>query len=208
MASLDSGDPFLLEGSRGEGVVVQMATACDADWSDLPLRPFFVPLMQQLVTTLGKPLAPPRNIRTGEPVVVLFDAAKDAAAADHPLSIVTPSGGRRTLRAVPEGNRLVARFEHTNQPGQYALSASDGGTIHFVASTSREESDLSVMDESRLSSLAESLHAELASSAREFLERDRLRRHGREIWKLVLIALLVFMFLELVLQQRFSRVRT
>jgi len=47
----------------------------------------------------------------------------------------------------------------------------------------------------------------LIKSPADYLEQDRLRRHGQEIWKYVLAAFLAFLFLELILQQRFARVR-
>ena len=71
-AILDSGDPLLLERRCGDGVVLQLATSVDTDWSDLPLRPFYVPLMQQLVTTLAVRIHPPRNLAAGAAAVALF----------------------------------------------------------------------------------------------------------------------------------------
>lgn len=210
MARLDTGDPLLVEKSLGDGVVVQMATACDADWSDLPMRPFFVPMMQQLVTTMATRLTPPRNIRTGESAVALFpkNASSEENETSLNLAMTSPDGSRRTVRTSPQGSMLMAGFDATQRPGVYSLSTPDAETIHFVASTSREESDLTMLDESQLKSLADRVGAAVVSSPSEYLEQDRLRREGREIWRYVLAALLIFMFLELVLQQRFSRVRT
>jgi hypothetical protein len=218
VAQLDNGDPLLVEQAFGDGVVMQMATACDADWSDLPMRPFFVPMMQQLVTTLATQLTPPRNIRTGEPAVALFadtsaetqkqEPESEASDANVSLSIVTPEGSRQTIRVVPQGNLLMARFDGTRRPGVYTMTMPDAGAIHFVASTSREESDLVMMNEAKLKSLADGLSAKVVASPDAYREQERLRRHGREIWRYVLLGLLAFMFLELVLQQRFSRVRT
>jgi hypothetical protein len=218
VARLDNGEPLLVEQAFGDGVVMQMATACDADWSDLPMRPFFVPMMQQLVTTLATQLTPPRNIRTGEPAVALFsdtpaetqkqEPGSDASEANVSLSIVTPEGSRQTIRAVPQGNLLMARFDGTRRPGVYTMTMPDAESIHFVASTSRDESDLVMMNDTKLKSLADGLSAKVVASPIEYLEHERLRRHGREIWRYVLLGLLAFMFLELILQQRFSRVRT
>ena len=222
MARLDTGDPLLVERRFGDGVVVQMATACDAAWSDLPMRPFFVPLVQQLVTTMASQISPPRNIATGEPAVALFaqttiPAVPDkqidssATAADTgaaTLSVVTPDGSRRTLSSVPQGRMHLARFDGTQRPGVYTMNIPSSDTIHFVAETSRSESDLDVLKKPQLAALGEDLGAEVVRSPAQYLERDRLRRHGQEIWRYVLAALLAFMFLELVLQQRFARVRT
>ena len=216
MVRLDNGDPLLVEKSYGDGVVVLFATAADADWSDLPMRPLFVPLMQQIVTTMATQLTPPRNIRTGESAVAMFpinstgavdDETSSSPAGVMTLSIVTPEGSRRGLRALPHGRMLVAKFDATRRPGVYTMTTSDAESVDFVASTSRAESDLSVIEESAFDDLAEKLTARTVVSPGEYLEQDRLRRHGREVWKYVLVTLLAFMFLELVLQQRFSRVR-
>jgi len=225
MARLDTGDPLLVEQRFGDGVVVQMATAGDADWSDLPMRPCFVPLVQQLVTTMASQILPPRNIATGEPAVALFAPDEftgasegDSATADRaeetadgglgvPLSVVTPGGSRRTLSSVSRGKMRLARFDGTQRPGVYTMTMPSSDSIHFVAETSRSESRLDVLDDPRLAALGTNMGAELVTSPQEYLERDRLRRHGQEIWRYVLAALLAFMFLELVLQQRFARVR-
>jgi hypothetical protein len=87
------------------------------------------------------------------------------------------------------------------------MSTPAAETIHFVAETSRSESDLSTLTEPALVELSKSLASTLIKTPAEYLEQDRLRRHGQEIWKFVLAAFLAFMFLELILQQRFARVR-
>ncbi|MEZ6132819.1 MAG: VWA domain-containing protein [Planctomycetaceae bacterium] len=225
LARLDNGDPLLVEQTFGEGVVIQMATSCDADWSDLPMRPFFVPLMQQLVTTMATQFTPPGNIRTGEPAVAVFSTSSveregdqspddgslppaDFDESGRSLSITTPDGARRSLMPTRQGRRMVARFEGTQQPGVYSMTALDGRSIHFVAGTSREESRPGMLDEEHMTTLAADTQASVVATADEYLEQDRLRRHGQDVWKYVLLAVLAFMFLELVMQQRFSRVRT
>lgn len=100
-AVLDSGDPLLLERRFGDGVVLQLATAVDADWSDLPLRPFYVPLMQQLVATLAVQIQPPRNLSAGTAAVALFTppAADAAAAAGAAPSTATAPTATQTQTA-------------------------------------------------------------------------------------------------------------
>jgi hypothetical protein len=211
MARLDNGDPLLVEKTIGDGVVVQMATAGDADWSDLPMRPYYVPLMQQLVTTMATQLTPPKNIRTGEPAVAMFPADPESAAdgaGDYSVSIVVPDGSRLNLRSTKQGNLQMVRFDGTRRPGVYTMTSPDASSVHFVASTSRDESNLEVLDRTALNTLAEQMSAQTIASPAAYLEQDRLRRNGREIWEYVLVALLAFLFLELVLQQTFSRVRT
>lgn len=202
MARLETGDPLLVERNRGAGVVIQCATACDTDWSDLPLRPFFVPLMQQIVTTAASQLSPPRNIKTGEPASAIVKTKSN----EIQVSIKTPSGTKKSIQTSERGSGRLARFDGTQRPGVYTMTLPESETIHFVASTSRDESDLKTYDQEQLAAAANRLNATLVTNSDEYLKQDRLRRYGREIWKYLLAVLLVLMFCELVLQQRFARV--
>lgn len=203
LARLDTGDPLLVERRYGEGVVLQCATACDADWSDLPMRPVYVPLMQQLVTSMASGLVPPRNIETGEPAVMLLSDVEPGTT----IPVRTPDGSRQTVHTSTLGNRELARFEGTQRPGIYTMSLPSAEPVHFAAEAARSESELSTLDEPQIADLSEALGATVVGSAAEYIEQDRLRRNGREVWKYVLMTLLGLMFLELVLQQRFARVR-
>jgi hypothetical protein len=210
MARLETGDELLVERAFGEGIVVQMATACDADWSDLPLKPAFVPLMQQLIATMASHISPPRNISTGDPAVAIVGrVAEDQEVPEgETVSVVLPDQSRRTVQTTARGNLRLARYEQTQRPGVYLMSTPAAETIHFVAETSRSESDLALVDKASIEVLSTSISANVVDSSQEYLSQDRLRRHGREIWKYLLAALLAFMFLELILQQRFARFRT
>jgi hypothetical protein len=245
MAQLDNGSPLLLQKRVGDGVVVQLTTACDADWSDLPLRPFYVPLMQQLLTSMAEQVMPPRNIRTGEPAVALFAAPETSAvsspaapanaapptppgtasspatapppAAASPLSapvesltttVMTPDGGRRSVPVTSRDLLYESRFQSTQRPGLYTMTLPAGDVEHFVAGTSRQESDLQLLSQTQCRELAAGLSATLVPTARQYLDQDAVRRYGQEIWKYFLAGLLVLLLLEMVLQQRFAGVRS
>jgi hypothetical protein len=73
--------------------------------------------------------------------------------------------------------------------------------------TSRTESDLKLLDEKEFADLAKIMQAKAVSSAEQYLQLDKQRRFGREIWKPLLAAVLVLLFLEVLLQQRFAMVK-
>ncbi|HGG56563.1 MAG TPA: VWA domain-containing protein, partial [Nannocystis exedens] len=52
--SIDDGAPLLLTRSVDQGRVVLLTTSIDRDWSDLSIRPDFVPLMQQIMRYLTR----------------------------------------------------------------------------------------------------------------------------------------------------------
>ena len=212
LAKLNNGDPFLMEKQVGDGVIIQMATTCDADWNDLPLQPVFVPLIQQMVSTVASRLSPPRNITTGEPAIALLPDSDSPVS----ISVLTPQELRISLDSIlldskPKDQdkvtrRQIAKFTATQHPGVYEM-ALPNENVHFVAEASRSDSKLAILERTTLKLAAEAIGGTVCESAEQYLSQDRLRRHGREIWKYLLFGFLAFLFLEMVLQQRFARVK-
>jgi hypothetical protein len=203
IARLDSGDPFLVEKKLGQGRVVQAAVPCDADWSNLPMRPFYLPLMQQLATHLASSVYPPRNVEVGRPLVAFLpaaDAGKRAVLTD-------PDGRALELAVSARGMRAVVEHGATQRPGLYVLDAPGGQKVHFVVRTDRRESDLRQLSPERLQALAKSMGATLVTSWAEYRQMDRQRRFGQEIWPAILWTLVILLFAELLLQQYFARRR-
>ncbi len=200
VAKLESGDPFLVEKRYGAGLVIQCATPVDGDWSNLPARPFYLPLMQQLVTYLASTVYPPRNVDVGKPLAAIF--AKEHAGKS--VTLRDPSGAEHKIDIVDRGERALAEFTDTARTGLYIMNAPDDEPIHFVVNTTREESDLRRWDASDVEAMAEDLGASFARSAEAYSEIDQHRRFGREIWRPIFWAVLALAFLELWLQQRIA----
>jgi hypothetical protein len=200
-ARLATGDPFLAEQKLGAGRVMMCATACDADWANLPMRPFFLPLMQRLTTTLAAAAEPSRNVEVGKPLVAMLPKGQAGAM----VGVVGPAGERFEVRAADKGARAAVEFFETQRPGLYVMSGPNVAPIHFVASASREESRLEALSEEQLRAVAEELGAEVVRSGEEYRRLESQRRYGREIWRALFIAALAFVFLELFLQQLFSK---
>ena len=203
LARLDSGDPFLVEKPFGEGRVIACSTAADADWSNLPMRPFYLPLIQRLSVYLASTVYPPRNLDVGKPLVAFLpvaDAGKEA-------QIVDPAGAAFTAKIVKKGERGVIEFGKTQRPGLYTLTPPAGGPIHYAVNTSRRESDLAKLSEKEIADLAKSHGVDLVRNGAEYKALDHSRRFGQELWKTLLWVLLGLSFLEIFLQQRFAKAR-
>jgi hypothetical protein len=201
LARLDTGDPFLVERAFGEGRVIASAVPCDADWTNLPARPFFLPLMQQLVTYLASKVYPSRNVEVGRPLVAFLpaaDAGKKAVLTD-------PEGKARELAVAGRGGRGIVEVEGTQKPGLYVLDAPNANRVHFVVNTDPRESALNRLPEAEIQAVAKAMGATLVSSYADYRALDQQRRHGREIWKTLLALLVGLIFLEMVLEQAFAR---
>ncbi len=82
----DAGDPVVLQAAVGEGRLVLFTVAPELMWTDLPVRPLMVPLVQEIVRQ-GAALA--RRGRDGE-----VGAAPPVVASATAASVVLPDGRR------------------------------------------------------------------------------------------------------------------
>ncbi|MEX2215652.1 MAG: BatA domain-containing protein [Phycisphaeraceae bacterium] len=199
-ARLDSGDPFLAEKPFGDGAVLLCATACDGDWSSLPVRQVYVPFMQQLGAYAAMRVEPPRNVQVGQPLV----AHLPASLLGQRATMTDPSGRRHPITLDDRGTYAYGDFKSTRQLGPYVLDAGSESKTHFVVSSPREESDLKQLTSDEMQALAKATGAEVVRTLDEYRELDRTRRHGRPIWHWFFYGLLALFFAELLLQQRFA----
>jgi hypothetical protein len=112
------GLPALLERQVGDGRVVLLTSSLDDDWTDLPLRSIYVPLMHQLARGLSGTLAldGPREVEVGGAIdlpMPLVDGAEAWVLApdgkEHPLEIAAADADGR----VP--------YRQTRVPGHHQL---------------------------------------------------------------------------------------
>lgn len=211
LARLETGDVFLAEKKVDKGIVIQMATTVDGDWTNMPVRSCYLPLVQQIASYLADQVTPPRNLPAGA-TLTHYLPEKEAGKT---LNVTSPDGSTHTVKAVKRGSRAVAEFSETRRPGIYQMSGEEGNSVKFVTSASPRESRLDRMSEEEIrestSALAESIDfidASEKDALAQYLELDGARTFGRETWKILLGAVLALVLLELILQRIFGRVRT
>ncbi len=194
---LDNGAPLLVERRFGEGRVLVCATACTPAWSNLPLRPSFVPLMHELLAWLAATVAPPRNLTPGTVLQAVLPAAGGAAV------LTTPDGVHHDVAVVARDGGGGLSWEDTRRPGVYTVEGQDQ-TIHFVVQGSASEYDPAVHEQAGIARIAGELGAVLVADAGELLARERERRSGVELWPWFWGLLLVLLFAEIALIDRIA----
>ncbi len=200
VARLETGDPWLVEHRLGAGRILLMAIPCDADWSNLPLKPAYVPLMQELMIYLGTTVHPPRNVAPREALAAFVEGTE----GDRPVW-TAPDGSVHEVPLVARGHRWLAEFGHTERPGVYWLRPPRGEVMHFVVQRPPEESDLDPLGEAELNHVAAEASATIARTAAEWLAAERHRRYGRELWRAVWWWAMVVLLLELGLEAWLAR---
>jgi hypothetical protein len=183
--------------------VILCATALDADWSNLPMRPFYLPLMQRLCVYLASTVFPPRNLDTGKALAAFLPASDAGKTA----TLTLPSGSVVELPVMKKGERGVVEYSRTERPGLYTLQPPGAPPLHYVVNADRRESDLAKLSETEISALAKAHGAALVRSAAKYKQLENKRRFGTELWKPLLWLLLALIAAEMLLEQRFSGVR-
>lgn len=200
-ARLSTGHPLLTERHVGDGTVILAATAADADWSNLPARAFYLPLVQRLVTYAATRNAAPRNVELGRPMVADLPGKPDNGRAQW----LTPDGTRVDRPIEQRGGRFVCELPDTVQPGYYRLMTPGNAPMLFASNAPRDESKLDALSKDELEALAEALGADLVEDAEQYAALDATRRHGTPVWRMVWVGLLALLFGELLLQQWFGK---
>ena len=131
--SFTSGAPALLSRPYERGRVALLTTSIDRDWSDLPLRPGFVPLAARVLSRLDTSHAASAagQILAGEP---------REFPAERPVTVVTPDG--REVVLPPDRGRAV--FKDTLIPGHYRVQTG-AEDLTFAVQQDPAESDTTVV---------------------------------------------------------------
>jgi hypothetical protein len=199
----ESGAPALVEAEIGHGRVLLLTTTIDREWTDLPIRPGFLPLVQEAARFLaGAP--------AGDAVSAVGVGQRreiTLGADDRRIEVIKPGSQSRWLAPEAHGAEAHARrtvvFTETDEPGLYRVRASrtDGATVDrpdesFVANVDPAESDPARLAENRRPDRA---GAEAGGGP---APKRRL-----ELWHLLSAAVVVLVFAESLLTLRFRRGR-
>jgi hypothetical protein len=149
----ENGAPALVVSEVGRGRVMLLTTTVDREWTDLPIRPGFLPLMQEAARFLaGAPGSESiSSLTVGQRREIGLspeDARVEIVKPGGQSRWITPEARAAETRA-PEGRgRRTVTFTETDEPGLYTVRASRAdGTVaeraaeSFVVNLDPAESD-------------------------------------------------------------------
>jgi hypothetical protein len=196
LLALDTGDALLVERRRGLGLAALWTSSLNADWNDLPVLPAFVPLVRSVVGHLGSFVLPPRNLLPGEPLSLT--STNDAASA----VAEGPDGRPVKLIAGAWEGRAALVSEPLLQPGGYTVRAGNQVARYAVA-TDPEESRLVPVAETTVKASLGTANFRAFSRGEQVTQAlSAANRRSIELWRWLLVACLVFLFVETFLTRR------
>jgi hypothetical protein len=192
--TLSSGFPFLFEETVGKGRVLIFCIPADMEWSDLPVKGIFVPLINRSAAYVSQEPASEHSYLAGEDVRI-----RDRALMSPGLKVRKPDGTEILIGAKPVSG---GTFSGTDLPGFYSVIG--GNTIYdgFCINTDPAESNTVRSDDERIENMLG--RAGIKKGSVHTIDRRQQAgktiseaRFGSELWKVFLIAALLVAITEM-----------
>ena len=206
---LQDGSPLLVERKIGKGTVLMTAMSMDSRDCNLPALNCFLPLVHEAVYYLCAAGLPQPNVPPGAETTLNFplDSAQGLAplAAGAVLNVDGPSAQRKMATVLAcDGKSLQASFRGADQPGLYTIAlpyAADKTPpvkLPFVVLGDPQESRLASLTEADFAGVGKYLPTLHAQTTAELLSAISGTVPGREIWRMLALAALAGLILEIV----------
>ncbi|MEI7436441.1 MAG: VWA domain-containing protein [bacterium] len=194
--------PALVENRYGEGIVIVCAFPADNRWSNLPLKPEWVPLVLRLVSYVQRraELHAPRLASTdGRDEVSVPDGWAPATG-----QLTGPAGRSTPLVFLRGGNRRsVAQLSGIRQKGFYKIQVSGCATgapktaaAVLAVNLPPEESDVQTLTIEELRGLLPKARVKLVDAGIEAQQRHGGLGEEREVWRPLIFLLFAVMLVE------------
>jgi len=202
LIALANGDPLLLEQKVGAGKVMLVSTSADRDWSDLPVKTVYLPMIQSLTQYLagGKRGSLDGGIAVGGAKTL----ALPASLVGKSLRVTKPNKQNADVAVEADKDRASATIDGNDQAGIYRLTLPSGADKDsavpqlYAVNPPFLESRLDEINTNELAAKLKPIRAEVISV-------DALKEGGKRVdLALPLLALLIVtLLLEGWLGQRF-----
>ena len=196
--TLTNGYPFLMEEQIGNGHVLLFSVPANTEWSDLPLKGLFVPLVHRSLAYLAQRSTMEGSLLAGEETTVHF-----RAAVPTKLTITKPDGLEIFTTSQQAAAEKTIRFSDDNLPGLYTVASGKLIVGKFAVNVDPDESITTPSDNKHRDTLFrrfgvsdKSIHS--VSQVQEVQHIITESRLGAELWKQFLIAALVIAIIEMI----------
>ena len=205
LARLDDGEPLLVQRAVGPGKVLLLGSGAHLGWSNLPLRPIFLPLVARLCFFLAGTENARHDLVAGAPLVLHLEHE------NHPIGVeVLPPTGetlRLTSKEEPGEKGQVFRYRDTHPIGVYLLrplEATRAGQIAYSVNFDPDEADPVKIDRGQLQSRFGRTPLVFAEDPDDLSSTFKMLREGKSLWGPFLLAVLVVLVFETLLSNRLS----
>jgi len=214
LAGLDDGQPLIVERNVGPGKVLFVGTSLQTNWTNLPLRPLFMPLIGRLTFYLTELEDRCRELTAGAPILLPRSIIQQAESVE----VVSPGGETLRFQLAQNGSTDQAaagdkqkqggdfRYPDTYQIGVYAIRLQgDAGQKQFAFAVNfdPEEIDPAKLERSELLQRWGKTVI-FAEDPNNLAATFAMLREGHGLWEWFLSAVLITLVLETLIANRFG----
>ncbi|MGC8641827.1 MAG: vWA domain-containing protein [Isosphaeraceae bacterium] len=205
LIKLNDGLPLLAERQVGAGSVLLLGTSLHVDWTNLPLKPLFLPLVARLTFQLAGVEGERTMALAGAPVIVPLGKHRAETGAGKPeVEVVRPSGEavRPSKLDLVEGG---FRYADTHDAGIYLvrlINRKPAQQMAFAVNIDPAESDPATLTKEDLQARFGTRPLFVCDGPGELSETISRLREGISLWEWFLAAVLICLVLEVFLANR------
>src|SRR3989454_4488954 len=196
---LQDGSPLLVDKDLGRGRVLFFASSADRDWTDLPTRTAYVPLIHGLVGYAAHLSAASQRPGSIMPEATRLLGREDDDGAT--VTIRTPDGQERLTHYARDGALTVAPYTSYTVPGIYRLAA-PASTDFLAVNGTRAESNFEKIQAAELQTRLRPLSVVLEAEETLGQAAAGSALPTRELASLILLTLVVVLAVENVCANR------
>ena len=191
--TLNNEDPLLLEFSKGLGNIYYFSSLLDFRWTDLPVRGIVVPLLYRLLILTGTD-----EINTA-PVLINESKIIDIKESNlnNSWEVMSPSG--KTELIVPNYDKENIRITQTNELGIYEVYNNEKLFTSFPTRLHYNEYPRPFVSENSFNEIFSNETLRWINLDGDFKQVFLETRHGKSLWKIFLLAAVVFLLIETIL---------
>ena len=197
LARFDGGAPAVLEKRLGAGRVLMWSSTLDQSWTDLPMKPVFLPFIHRAATYLAAYVPPQPSLTVGQVLDPTTAGAHKGQAP--PRVLLTPSGRRMDL--TDEGAEVL---ELTEQ-GFYELRGEGNEAAVVAANVDPAEADPTPIDPAEIVSAAGAGAASATAAANATPLTPEAREKSQRIWWYLLFAGVLLLGLDTLVSNRLTK---
>ena len=211
LLGLDDGEGLLVQRRVQRGSVTMLGTTAHKTWTNLPLRPIFVPMFTLMTFEMAGAERAQHQVVAGAPLVLQFDEQSRPATVE----VLPPSGARIQKDNRDKAGNLAQRFQYPRDPqdegtheiGIYQLNLLGGAkpkSVPFSVNGDPDEANPATLDHATLQTYFGLTPLVFAEDPDDLTSTFQWLREGRSLWEWFLSCVLIFLVFETFLSNWFS----
>jgi hypothetical protein len=188
---------LLGEISLGKGKLFLLTSSLDPQWSDLAYSSLFPPLAYRSVLYLSRWSGIEESIPVGRQIAVPVDSGN----VQSKYRVEFPDGDEMVLIPDVRQKRFVLNLKEAPMPGFYHFHEDEKLICVKAANVDPVESDFRTVTRQELGAYFKPVDCRIVSETSRLARQVSVTRHGRELWKEMLMLAMAVLILEMLLMR-------